>query len=177
MKSLRRVLSLALVLVLMLSIMAISASAATVSSVNWYTEFRSFPELYNGSTQSGYIKMLQRFLLVYPVTYSSIYNANSSYGGVDGGFGNKTQAAVELFQRTVLGAGQDDGYVGPNTWGAIYGKLTLNSNIFKYNGTAATSNLNCNVIRCVNDTTNSRVCLDTYNHQNTPFYSYFRYIY
>lgn len=179
MNVLRRSLSLVLAFVLVLSIMVVSASAATVSSVNWYEVFRSFPELYNGSTMSGYIKMLQRFLLVYPVTYSSIYNANSSYGGVDGGFGDRTLAAVKLFQRTVLGIGQDDGYVGPKTWGAIYSKLTLdpNYNIFKYNGIAAVSDLNCNVIRCVNDTAYSRVCLGSYNHQNTPFNSYFCYIY
>lgn len=173
MKYVKRNLALALTVIMIVSVMAVPASAATISTINWDTQFSSFPQLYNGSTQNGYIKMLQRFLLLYPFTYSSIYNASSAYGGVDGGFGNKTEAAVKIFQRNALGAGEDDGYVGTKTWGAIRDMLT-GSSILRYDcsdGSPA-SGLTTAVIRCVQS--GSVVYLGTYNHENEAFASYFR---
>lgn len=177
MKTTKRAISLVLAIMIVMTVVALPASAATISGINWSNQFQSFPELYNGSTQNGYIKMLQRFLLVYPVTYSSIYNASSSYGGVDGGFGNRTQAAVELFQTYTLGSGEADGYVGPKTWGAIRTRLYLSSDELLYNGMNGSpmGGISTKVIKCVQN--GSAVQLDTYNHLNNRFYSYFRTIY
>ena len=71
MKTTKRAISLMLAIMIAMTILAMPASAATISGINWTSEFQSFPQLYNGSTQNGYIKMLQRFLLVYPITYPS----------------------------------------------------------------------------------------------------------
>ncbi len=140
-----------LAIMMLVSVMVVTASAVAVNEVDWYWHFTDkddgFPELYNGSPESGYIKMLQRFLFVCPSTHYTIYNANSPYHGIDGGFGNGTQAAVELFQKLVLGENEADGYVGPKTWGAIYSFLDLIEGVFCYDGTP-TSGIQRWVIEC-----------------------------
>lgn len=164
-----------LAITMLVSVMAVTASAVTVSEVDWYWHFtdeeNGFPELYNGSSENGYIKMLQRFLYVCPGTHATIYNASSSYHGIDGGFGNGTQAAVELFQRLVLGESAVDGYVGTNTWGAIYSFLSLIGSVFYYDGTPASGVGRC-VIECRQ--VKSTVRLYTYTCNETTWGSYFR---
>lgn len=76
----------------------------------------------------GYTKTLQRFLSCYSTDY---YNQLSNYGAsnpVDGVFGTKTSTITKSYQEAkglVNSQGVGDGIVGPNTWGAIAGDLTL----------------------------------------------------
>ena len=62
MKLTKRFLSIVFAVLMIMTVLAIPASAA---SSRWQNEFAKFPELYEGSTASGYIRMLQRFLYGY----------------------------------------------------------------------------------------------------------------
>ena len=172
MKALKRMLALVLVVIMVMSTLTIPASAASIGTMNWKGAIAGFPQLYNGSTQNGYIKMLQRFLLLYPYTYSTIVNG----GGVDGGFGNKTQAAVETFQKNELGANEADGYVGTKTWTAIASLLTRYGSLLQYNQArgAVYSGLTTNVVLCAES--GYYVYMYTYNQSNVAFSTYFHYI-
>ena len=68
------------------SVSALSAESAA--------EFATFKQISRGSSHSGYIKALQRFLYCYPSTRTTI----ASSGGVDGAFGASTALAVKTFQ-------------------------------------------------------------------------------
>lgn len=175
---LKRSISIALVIILMMSVTVIPASAVTIQDIDWYWHFTDkesgFPELYNGSGESGYIKLVQRFLFVCPNTHYTIYNANSSYQGIDGGFGNDTEAAVELFQKLVLGEDEADGYVGPQTWGAIYSFLDLIGNVFYYDGTPPKDSISREIILCDEADDESYVELYTYRCNNKTWDTYFR---
>ena len=121
MKRTKRLLAIFLSVIMVASIMIMPASAATISTVNWAGAIAGFPELYNGSSQGGYIKFLQRFLTEYnSVTRNYIID----HGGVDGGYGDWTTDAVKVFQaKTGLA---NDGITGGNTWTKITTFLTQN---------------------------------------------------
>lgn len=129
MKRTKRLLAIFLSVIMVASIMIIPASAATIPTVNWAGAIAGFPELYNGSTQSGHIKFLQRFLMMYnDTTRDEIINA----GGVDGGFGNGTTNAVIEFQSD-NNLSLVDGRPGPQTWSKITIYLTQ-SGVYLYTG-------------------------------------------
>lgn len=130
MKRTKRLLAIFLSVIMVASVMIIPASAATIATVNWAGAIAGFPELYNGSPQSGYIKFLQRFLMMYNDTTRD-YIINS--GGVDGGFGNGTADAVEVFQDDNE-LSLVDGRPGPQTWSRITIYLTQ-SGAYLYSGT------------------------------------------
>lgn len=134
MKMAKKILALALAVMMIMTVLVVPTSAATATAPT-ATEFASFPELYHGSYENGYIKALQRFLLCYPSTHDYIYT-NTGVGGVDGGFGPKTEQAVKAFQASIWGenSSEVDGYVGSKTWTQIRYKLTTNSPYLVSNG-------------------------------------------
>lgn len=118
MKSLKRVLSFALLLVLMVSTLVIPVSAATSQTMK--TKIQSFPYLYHGVYNPSAVRMLQRFLICMDYTGHSILVKD----GLDGGFGPNVEAAVRYFQvsngiRLPNGTGE----VASQTWGAIADNL------------------------------------------------------
>lgn len=77
------------------------------------TDYSKFPVLRKGS-RNDWVKVLQRMLL----------NKGCNPLGIDGKFGKNTLAAVLKFQRSntdIYGRQlDDDGVVGPLTWGSLY---------------------------------------------------------
>lgn len=133
MKLAKKVLSLVLVLTLM-SVLVIPAAAL---ETQWRSEFRNyFPTLSQGSSYTGYVGALRRFLYVYPATTTAIINS----GGIDGSFGSGTGNAVKLFQAEVannLIEGMTvDGIVGEKTWTCIAILLQLDGDKMEYNDNA-----------------------------------------
>ncbi|MBQ8807576.1 MAG: hypothetical protein IJZ68_14275 [Bacteroidaceae bacterium] len=111
----KRVLSLVLIVVLMVSMLAIPAFAA---SDVWVQRFQQFPTITTGTTNYGYVKALQTFLLAASDKTAALIREG---GGVDGGYGAKTKDAVKLFQMEVFpnDSSQWDGATGSKTWGRI----------------------------------------------------------
>lgn len=130
MKYAKRILSLVVVICLVFSL-AISASALGTA---WQYEFRNqFPMLSQGSSRTGYVFALQRFLSVHPSSASTIAAA----GGVDGSFGQGTSNAVKRFQAygadaIFPGSIAQDGIVGPDTWTCVACELIREGNYLKY---------------------------------------------
>lgn len=112
MKLMKRVFAAALAVMMIMAVLIIPASAA--SSI-WEDEFAGFPELYEGSSASGYIKMLQRFLYGYS---NEAKEEIVDGGGIDGGFGAYTTEAVKHFQDDFTDL-QSDGRPGTYTWRKI----------------------------------------------------------
>ena len=112
MKLTQKFLSVALAVMMIVSVVIIPASAA---SSLWQNEFAKFPELYDGSYAAGYIRMLQRFLYGYSNSTKSSIVAG---GGIDGGFGGYTTAAVKSFQGNFADL-SNDGRPGAKTWTKI----------------------------------------------------------
>lgn len=108
-KVIKRVTLLVLALVICLCIsIPVFAAGATVPET-----MKSFPKQEKGNN-NGYVGAIQQALLTYNNT---TYNAITSTGGCDWGFGSGTYTAVMSFQSDkglVV-----DGVVGTNTWNAI----------------------------------------------------------
>ena len=121
MKFLKKAFCLVMVLVIMVSAVVFPVSASETINVHGAVcnEFLSFPVLRRNSSNTEYVKFLQRFLCVLPTTHELIYNTDNTYHGVDGGFGWVTEEAVLVFQTAFLGQDEADGIVGINTWRAI----------------------------------------------------------
>ena len=121
MKFLKKAFCLVMVLAMTISIMALPASASENDDFFGaiYNEFSSFPVLRRNSSNTEYVKLLQRFLYVLPATREMIYNTDNTYHGIDGGFGWVTEEAVLYFQTATFGQSGADGIVGINTWRAI----------------------------------------------------------
>lgn len=115
MNTLKRPIIIVLLLVILMSILAIPASAV---SNPYYTHIKEFKEIYNGSTLNAYIRAAQRFLLCYGGEARSDI---ISGGGVDGGYGYYTEAAVTAYQKEKwpYNTNEHDGRVGPKTWEKI----------------------------------------------------------
>ena len=121
MKFLKRAICLMMVVAIMVSAVVFPVSATEEYSIfdKLSDEFSSFPVLRRNSGNAEYVKLLQRFLYVYPETHELIYNTDNTYHGIDGGFGWVTEEAVLVFQTAIFGQSGADGIVGPNTWRAI----------------------------------------------------------
>lgn len=123
MTNVKRLFVLMLVLVLLVSTMALPAFAA--ANTTWQNAFADFPELYQGHSSKGYIKLLQRFLYCYSNDTKAALTKGGGVG-IDGGFGQKTEEAVKIFQNDFLYTSNPlvvDGRPGANTWRKIAQQL------------------------------------------------------
>lgn len=121
MNTLKRPISMILLLVMLMSILAIPVLA---EGDPYYTHICGFKKLYNGSPENAYIRAAQRFLLCYGGEARS--NILSG-GGVDGGYGYYTEEAVTAYQKDKwpYNTVEQDGRVGPKTWEKIAVDLKL----------------------------------------------------
>lgn len=115
MKTMQRVMMLALVVVMLASIMVLPASAATY----WQSEFANFKPVsaYYASIYPGYLWAMQSFLFAHPETQDEM--SGSTHDGV---WGSKTRAAIIDFQR-YKGLTQD-AIAGTATWNAVAAELS-----------------------------------------------------
>lgn len=104
-KAIKRV-SAFLFVVVLITAMTIPTLAA---SEPWPTRMGTWNMQSQGAS-NGYVQFIQRFLLLYPSTTSEI----KASGGVDGGFGAGTAAAVRTYQAN--NGLSSDGIVGQGTW-------------------------------------------------------------
>lgn len=136
MKRMKKLVCLLVVLIMTMSIVVLPASASENMTIEEKirTEFPTFPVLRLNSTHTEYVKLLQRFLYVCPATYEIIYNTDTTYHGIDGGFGDRTYNAVRIFQYAMFGESGTDGIVGEDTWAVIFMwlKHNLPNNVFVY---------------------------------------------
>lgn len=174
MKKARKSISILLALMLLVSALAVPASAATIGTTNWQGVFDDFPQLYSGGPNAGYIKMLQRFLIVNPFSHSSMKNNNQSNplaNSVDGIFGTRTYEAVKAFQSQHAETGKPDGIVGDKTWMAIYGDLSRSGSVF-HSTKSVPAGLTSSVVICQQN--GYYVDMYTLNESNVQFSAYFR---
>lgn len=123
MANVKRFFALTLVLVSLVSTMALPAFAE--ANTTWQNAFADFPVLYQGHSSKGYIKLLQRFLYCYSDDTKAALTKGGGVG-VDGGFGQKTEEAVKIFQTDFLYTSDPldvDGRPGENTWRKIAQQL------------------------------------------------------
>lgn len=134
MKTTKKVIALIVAIIMTMSLVVLPASAATVGDLSrkLTTEFPRFPVLRIDSPEKEYVRLLQRFLYVYPQTHETVYNTDDVYHGIDGGFGIVTDTALRTFQLNFFGANGVDGAAGPATWGAIYSCLRPSSTSAHY---------------------------------------------
>lgn len=126
-KLVRRIIPLVVTIVMCLCMaVPVFAASATVPET-----MRSFPKQETGNN-NGYVGVIQQALLYYNTT---TYNAITSTGGCDWGFGSGTYTAVMSFQDDeglVV-----DGVVGTNTWNAIadmFHPQTMENKSYEYYG-------------------------------------------
>lgn len=113
-KVMKRIVPLVLVVVMCVC-MAAPAFAATGTPTNI---MGAFPSQSTDSYSNGYTKVVQRFMYVYNDTTRGYIKTS---GGIDGIFGNKTEAAVIAFQ-TARGF-STDGIFGNQSWPWLAGRL------------------------------------------------------
>lgn len=109
-----------LLCVAIMSLMIASASADTAISPYWSIAFEEQSK--DGSHDELQTMVLQRVIYEY-VRY---YDMNNNF--VDGIFGSNTKKKVRLFQR--LEGIDDDGVVGPVTWGRLQAKVGLGNTVY-----------------------------------------------
>ncbi len=109
-----------LLCVAIMSLMIASASADTAISPYWSIAFEEQSK--NGYHEEFQTKVLQRVIY----EYLRYYDMGSNF--VDGVFGSNTRNKVKLFQQ--LEGVQDDGIVGPVTWGRLQSKVGLGNTVY-----------------------------------------------
>ena len=124
MRTTKRVIGLFLVIAIVCTLVVIPASAL---DPEWNTLFRKFDPTTKRNYQTGYTKLIQRFMQ--KTIYSSYID---DHGGVDGIFGDGTAQAVKLFQGD--NGLNPDGDVGEKTWGTIAACMIREGLYFKRNG-------------------------------------------
>lgn len=136
MKTMKRIMFMALALMVLASIMIVPASAREPINEHYLHEFRYyFPMMSRNVYDRGYTIALQRFLLGFPQSSSHIANS----GGPDGIYGNGTFNAVKAFQteakKTYDSDMQVDGVTGGDTWSAVAYNLTYGGgDVYFYSG-------------------------------------------
>ncbi len=162
------------VVLLILFLIGNCAVPASALEPGWVEEFATFRQISRGSSHTGYVKALQRFLYCYPSTKTTIKNG----GGVDGSFGTATETAVKTFQIAEWphDEKQWDGVVGAKTWSRIGVRLSCEG----YGGYEDFLYLNKQVIYVdtraegesyynYNESINGTVYIDTFFHEgSTP---------
>lgn len=156
MKTYKRTFTVMLAVVMLMTTLAFPVSAAT--NTTWQNAFADFPELYQGHSSKGYIKLIQRFLYCYSDETHEALTAGGS-AGIDGGFGPKTETAVKYFQDDFLYTSDPlvvDGRPGAKTWRKIAQQLDASYsgrfriknrndltyyNVLGYSGATATTHL------------------------------------
>lgn len=109
MRTAKRLIGLLLVIAIMCTLVVIPASALYPETI---ALFRTFNLTTRQNHQTGYTKLIQRFMQTTNYSYCI-----DDHGGVDGLFGDGTFQAVKLFQKEVgLSA---NGNVDGNTWAAM----------------------------------------------------------
>lgn len=115
MKTIKRILVLALVVIMMMSVMVMPASAL---GNGWPEKISKFQEVaeYNDSEYPGYVKVAQRFFFCYSETKDEMGSST-----VDGDFGPSTFAALRRF-RSVKGLSNND-LMDSDAWKAMAKEL------------------------------------------------------